>query len=230
MLALDLRDATLLRFRDEVPPGVVTLPSIRSAASGWSLESTLETVEALLVRRGFGVAVTFAWEISSSPSISLLSTASDGVGAFLGRPRTRGAFVAFVAFADAVDVSAAAADGTDRRTVLVFLGAGSSGSKGDSSRAFDVKEISSSSSDSMIARLATRRDGREEAMTLRWAVARCLFKKRDARKCRRGRVSANSRDGKPKSIRINGQPCRFPSGNSRPEPLVVSQAEFAVDR
>jgi hypothetical protein len=66
LLVFDLRDATLLRFRDEVPPGVVTLPSIRSAASGWSLESTLETVEALLVRpRGFGVAVTFAWEISS---------------------------------------------------------------------------------------------------------------------------------------------------------------------
>lgn len=118
--------------------------------------------------------MAFAWEISSSPSMSLLSTVSDGVGAFLGRRRVRGAFGAFVGFVDVVDVvdvSAAAADGTDLRAVLVFLGAGCSGSKsGDSSRAFDVKEISSSSSDSMIARLATRRDGRE-AMTLKWAVA-----------------------------------------------------------
>lgn len=107
--------------------------------------------------------------------MSLLSTVSDGVGAFLGRRRVRGAFGAFVVFVDVVDVvdvSAAAADGTDLRAVLVFLGAGCSGSKsGDSSRAFDVKEISSSLSDSIIARLATRRDGREEAMTLKWAVA-----------------------------------------------------------
>lgn len=130
------------------------------------MESTLETVEALLVRpRGFAVAVTFAWEISSSPSISLLSTVPDGVWAFLGRPRTRGAFVVFV------DASAAAAGGTVLRAVLVFLAAGCGGSNGDSSRLFDVKEISSSSSDSIIGRLATRRDGREEAMTLRWAVA-----------------------------------------------------------
>lgn len=143
------------------------------------MESTLETVEALLVRRGFGVTVTFAWEISSSPSMSLLPTVSNGVVAFLGRPRTRdvfvafGAFVVFVDVVDVVDVSAAAAAGTDLRAVLVFLGAGCSGSKsGDSSRAFDVKEISSSSSsDSIIGRLATRRDGREEAMTLKWAVA-----------------------------------------------------------
>lgn len=180
MLALDLRDATLLRFRDEVPPGVDILPSIRSAASGWSLESTLETVEALLVRpRGFVVVVTLALEISSSPSMSLFSTVSDGVGAFLGRARVRDAFVAFVDVVDVVDVSAAAADGTDLRAVLVFLAAGCGGSKeGDSSRLFGVREISSSSSDSIIGRLATRRDGREEAMTPRWAVAHGFSKEK----------------------------------------------------
>jgi hypothetical protein len=125
--------------------------------------------------------------------MSLLSTVSDGVGAFLGRPRARDAFVAFVVFVevvDIVDVSAAAADAADLRAVLDFLGAGSSGSKGDSSRTFDVREISSSSSDSIIGRLATRRDGREEAMTLKWAVAHGFKReKRDAMRCRRGRVA-----------------------------------------